>query len=40
MRRMREEFLGGFSTVYSLRPVGDIGSVFRRYPGMWQVRAG
>lgn len=38
VRRMREQFLADFATVYSLRPVGDVGSVFRRYPGMWQVR--
>lgn len=38
IRRMRSQFLSTFTTTYSLRPVGDIGSVFRRYPGMWQAR--
>ncbi len=37
VRRLRESFLKGFTTTYSLRPVGDIGSVFRRFPGLWQV---
>lgn len=37
VRRMRESFLRGFATTYSLRPVGDVGSVFRRYPSQWQV---
>ncbi len=40
VRRMREDFLAEFNTTYSLRPVGDVGSVFRRYPGMWQVGVG
>lgn len=26
-----------FVVTYSLRPIGDVGSVFRRYPGLWQV---
>lgn len=37
IRRMRESFLSRFTTTYSLRPIADVGSVFRRYPGMWQV---
>lgn len=37
IRRLRESFLKDFITTYSLRPIGDVGSVFRRYPGMWQV---
>jgi len=37
VRRMRSQFLGSFNTTYCMRPVGDIGTVFRRYPGMWQV---
>lgn len=37
IRRMRESFLSRFTTTYSLRPIQDVGSVFRRYPGMWQV---
>lgn len=37
IRRMRESFLKDFTTTYSLRPVGDVGSVFRKYPGLWQV---
>ncbi|KAI8476005.1 MAG: hypothetical protein J3K34DRAFT_516919 [Monoraphidium minutum] len=36
-RRLREGFLKQFTVTYSLRPVGDIGTVFRRYPGMWKV---
>jgi hypothetical protein len=38
VRRMRESFLSRFTTTYSLRPIQDVGSVFRRYPGTWQVR--
>ncbi|PRW33042.1 hypothetical protein C2E21_8017 [Chlorella sorokiniana] len=37
VRRMRDSFLNRFTTTYSLRPIADVGSVFRRYPGMWQV---
>jgi hypothetical protein len=37
IRRLRETFLKDFVTTYSLRPVGDVGSVFRKYPGLWQV---
>jgi hypothetical protein len=36
-RRLRDSFLATFATTYSLRPIGDVGSVFRRYPGPWQV---
>lgn len=38
-RRLKKEFLGDFMVTYSLRPVGQIGSVFRKYPGLWQVFA-
>lgn len=34
---MRSRFLSTFTTTYCLRPVGDIGSVFRCYPDLWQV---
>lgn len=37
VRRLRNTFLKEFAVTYSLRPIGDVGSVFRRYPGMWQV---
>lgn len=37
MRRLRDSFLGEFMTTYSLRPIGDIGSVFKRFPSQWQV---
>lgn len=38
VRRMRDKFLGSFTTTYSLRPVGDdYGSVFRQYPELWKV---
>jgi hypothetical protein len=37
VRRMRNDFLSSFLVSYSLRPVGDSGTVFRRYPGRWQV---
>jgi len=37
IRRLRESFLKEFMTVYSLRPIGDIGSVFKRFPSQWQV---
>jgi hypothetical protein len=36
-RRLRTNFLNRFTVTYSLRPVGDIGTVFRKYPGMWKV---
>jgi hypothetical protein len=37
MRRLRDNFLGNFMTTYSLHPIGDIGSVFKRFPSEWQV---
>ena len=37
VRRMRVEFLSTFTVTYSLRPLGEFGTVFRRYPGQWQV---
>eukprot|EP00884_Botryococcus_braunii_P002935 jgi/Botrbrau1/12642/Bobra.67_1s0008.1 len=37
VRRMRDQFLSTFTTTYSLCPIGDIGTVFRCYPSMWQV---
>lgn len=37
VRRMRQEFLSTFTVTYSLRPLGEFGTVFRRYPGQWQV---
>ena len=37
VRKLRDGFLRDFVVTYSLRPIQDIGSVFRRYPGMWQV---
>jgi hypothetical protein len=37
IRRMRDSFLSRFTTTYSLRPIAEVGSVFRRYPGSWQV---
>ena len=37
VRRMRNEFLSLFTITYSLRPLGESASVFRRYPGKWQV---
>lgn len=36
-RRLRESFLRNFVITYSLRSIGDVGSVFRRYPGLWKV---
>lgn len=39
VRRLREDFLGTFTISYALRPVGDAGTVFRRYPAPWQVFA-
>jgi hypothetical protein len=36
-RRLRTNFLARFTTTYSLRPIGDVGSVFRRYPEQWKV---
>lgn len=37
VRRLTKQFLSTFTTSYSLRPIADLGSVYRRYPGMWQV---
>lgn len=37
VRRMREGLLAGFTTAYHLRPIGDTGSLFKMYPGRWQV---
>lgn len=37
VRRIRSEFLSRFLTTYSLRPIGSMGSVFKRFPGSWQV---
>ena len=37
VRRMRSQFLSTFNTTYCLRPIADIGSVFRKYPGQYQV---
>ncbi|KAF8072802.1 AGO3 [Scenedesmus sp. PABB004] len=36
-RRLRSTFLQRFNVTYSLRPVGEVGTVFRRYPGLWKV---
>eukprot|EP01024_Parvocaulis_polyphysoides_P054924 TRINITY_DN5574_c0_g3_i1.p1 TRINITY_DN5574_c0_g3~~TRINITY_DN5574_c0_g3_i1.p1 ORF type:complete len:336 (-),score=49.42 TRINITY_DN5574_c0_g3_i1:196-1158(-) len=36
-RRIRDRFLTQFQVTYSLRPIGEIGTVFRKYPNMWQV---
>jgi len=37
VRRMQTQLLNTFVTCYSLRPVGDVGSVYRRYPDPWKV---
>ena len=37
VRRMRTDFLSAFTVTYSLRPLGEFGSIFRRYPNQWQV---
>ena len=37
VRRMQTQLMGSFTTAYSLRPVGDVGSVFRRFPEPWKV---
>jgi hypothetical protein len=37
-RRVRERFLSKLIVSYSLRPVGD-GTVYRRYPGLYQIFA-
>lgn len=36
VRRMRERLLGKFTTVYSVRPRQDA-TIFRHYPGLWQI---
>ncbi|KAJ7526753.1 hypothetical protein O6H91_16G021600 [Diphasiastrum complanatum] len=36
VRRMRENFLSTFTSVYSLRPV-FAGAIFKSYPGIWQI---
>lgn len=36
-RRLREKFTNRFNITYSLRPVGELGTVFRRYPELWKV---
>jgi len=36
-RRLRDSFLRAFTVTYSLRPIGDIGSVYKRYPDTWKV---
>jgi Domain of unknown function (DUF1995) len=37
MRRLRSQFLAQFIITYSIRPIGDIGTIFRKYPEPWQV---
>lgn len=37
VRRIRQDFLSKFLTTYSLRPIGEMGSVFRQYPHPWKV---
>ena len=37
VRRMRKQFLGQFVTTYSIRPIDDIGTIFRRWPAQWRV---
>ena len=37
VRRMRTDFLSAFTVTYSLRPLGEFGTIFRRYPNQWQV---
>lgn len=36
-RRLRENFLKKFVVTYSLRPIGELGTVFRKYPELWKV---
>ena len=38
--RLRENFTKNFTVTYSLRPIDDMGSVYRRYPDMWKVSNG
>jgi len=37
VRRLRDGFLSSFTTCYALRPVGEVGTVYKRWPGKWQV---
>jgi hypothetical protein len=37
MRRLRQQFQAQFVTTYSIRPIGDIGTIFRRWPSQWKV---
>ncbi|KAK9809687.1 hypothetical protein WJX73_005025 [Symbiochloris irregularis] len=37
VRRIRQNFLSKFLTTYSLRPIGEMGSVFRQWPHPWKV---
>jgi hypothetical protein len=37
VRRLRDGFLSTFATAYALRPVGEVGTVYKRWPGKWQV---
>lgn len=37
VRRLRNQFLAQFITTYSIRPIDDIGTIFRKYPEQWQV---
>lgn len=37
VRRLRQQFLGQFVTTYSIRPIDDIGTIYRRYPSLWKV---
>ena len=39
VRRMMLDFVSSFTVAYSLRPIGDIGTVYRRYPSQWKVVA-
>lgn len=36
-RRLRTNFTNRFNITYSLRPVGEVGTVFRRFPELWKV---
>ena len=37
VRRLRDGFLSTFATAYALRPVGEVGTVYKRWPGKLQV---
>jgi hypothetical protein len=37
VRRLRDQFLAQFITTYSIMPIGDIGTIFRKYPELWKV---